>query len=987
MTSATQLLRPYVRKEWRTLSGAGLLAVAAALAELARPWPLKLVLDYIILGHTGSFVLESRELLILAGIGLFVLAIALVSAVAENLSSLWLQRAGERIGHDVRIGVYDRLQRLSLRFHEQRQKGDLVTRVTGDANAVGEMFATSVGTLVQASVLFVGMLVVSFLLDPVLAVAWLAVVPLLTLVAFTFRVRIRAAARSQRAQEGAIASSATEALSAMAVVKAFGSESYELERVQEQSEKRMHLGIEASRLQAHFNGLVGVLSAVGTATVLVLGVFRAAAGVITPGDLVVFVSYAKKADSPLRHIARETVRLARSVARAERIAEIFAADDVLEERPGAYRGGRAEGEVVLERVSFAYDRSRPALHDVSLRIPAGSRLAVIGPSGAGKSTLGALVARLYDPTEGRVLIDGRDARDCSLAWLRDQVGVLLQDTVLFTGSVEENIAYGSDVGSTAVVSAAQAAAADAFVARLPQGYATELGPQGVGLSGGQRQRIGIARTLLRDPPILLLDEPTTALDAEVEAQLLEGLERLMQRRTTILVTHSLELARRADRVVVIQGGRVVAEGPPEVVLADGAPTPDRPPRASTRPPAPLDPALPQLTRLLEPDAMLPVLAASLGDDHAIAELRVGRVSYKPRRRVAVHFRALVNGRRHDAVARASTKEDELTTVVPRDLAEEVNGRSPTTTPVVYDHELGAVVSWLPFDDALPALVEPPHRLVRRLRRSGLEIPGGAEDPHLLGYKPGARVVLRVGDHVLKGYGKDRQFARARDGLTVSSALDSIPTSRYEASFPELRLTVQSAVDGAVPDAAVDAAEEAGSLASWLQQASVRPPAEVGTSRILAVASRRAALVEAIVPELWQRVRALLAALREESPNGHPLVPAHGDFHVDQLLRVRGELVVVDFDEMCLSSPAFDLATYLADVVRGRGDDLAAIEAVRGPLLAGYGGCPPALDWHLAAAVLMRAPHPFHRLTPAWPERVAGIVGVSEAVLAGRSEPL
>jgi ATP-binding cassette, subfamily B, bacterial len=398
MTSATQLLRPYVRKEWRPLSGAGLLAVVAALAELAKPWPLKLILDYLVLGHTGSFALGTREVLILVGIGGLVLAIALVSAFAENASDLWLQRAGERIGHDMRVGVYDRLQRLSLRFHEQRQKGDLVTRVTGDANAVGDMFATSVGSVVQAAVLLLGMLVVSLILDPLLAVAWLAVVPFLTVVAFAFRVRIRAAARAQRAQEGVIASVANEALSAMAVVKAYGSERFELERVQERSEQRMRLGMEASRLQAHFNGIVGLLSAVGTTAVLVLGVFRVAAGAITPGDLVVFVAYARKADSPLRQIARESVRIARSMARAERIAEILAVDELLEERPGAYRGGRAAGEIVLERVSFAYEASRPALSDVSLRIPAGSRLAVVGPSGAGKSTLGALVARLYDPT-------------------------------------------------------------------------------------------------------------------------------------------------------------------------------------------------------------------------------------------------------------------------------------------------------------------------------------------------------------------------------------------------------------------------------------------------------------------------------------------------------------------------------------------------------------------------------------------------------------
>jgi ATP-binding cassette subfamily B protein len=980
MTTATQLLRPYVRKEWRTLSGAGLLAVAAALADLARPWPLALVLDYIVLGHPGSFDLGARELLILAGIGGFVLAIALVSALAENAANLWLQRAGERIGHDMRVGVYDRLQRLSLRFHEQQQKGDLVTRVTGDANAVGDMFASSLGSVVQAAVLLVGMLVVTFVLDPLLALAWLAVVPFLAVVAFTFRARIRTAARRQRAEEGAIASVANEALSAMAVVKAFGSESFELERVQERSEQRMRLGMEASRLQAHFNGLVGILSAVGTAAVLVLGVVRVAAGAISPGDLVVFVSYAKKADSPLRHIARESVRIARSMARAERIAEILAADELLEERPGAFRGGRAAGEIVFDRVSFAYNPSRPALRDLSLRVPAGSRLAVVGPSGAGKSTLEALVARLYDPVQGRVLIDGRDVRDCSLDWLRDQVGVLLQDTVLFTGSVEANIAYGADVGSEAVVAAATAAAAHGFVTALPDGYHTQLGPQGVGLSGGQRQRIGVARTLLRDPPILLLDEPTTALDAEAEARLLEGLERLMQGRTTILVTHSLELARRADRVVVLHAGQVVAEGPPEAVLADGLTDLDRGHRSRARPPAPPDPALPQLNRLLEPEPMLPVLARSLGRGTAIEELRVVRVSYKPRRRIAVHFRALVDGRRHDAVARASANGERASRLA-RLAAEEVNGRSPATRPVVFDDEVGAEISWLPFDEALPALIESPQKLVRRLQSAGVELPDGAPEPHMLGYKPGARIVLRLGDHVLKGYGKDSQFGRALDGLTTSSALE-LPTSRYETCVPELRLAVQSAVDGAVPDAAVDAAEAAGAVARRLQHASVPPLPRVGPAEVLAAAARRAALVEAIVPELRQRLEALVAALHMTAPDPGPLVPTHGDFHVDQLLRVGGELVVIDFDGMCLAAPAFDLATYLADVVRGKGGDLAAIEAVRRPLLAGYGAGPPALEWYLAAVVLTRAPHPFHRLAPAWPERVGGMVRTAEQVLTG-----
>ena len=878
MSPGLRLLLPYMRKEWRTLSGAGALAVGAALAELAKPWPLKFVLDAIVLGHTGPFALGSRELLVLAGVGGLVLAIALVSAFTENAANLWLQRAGERIGHDMRVGVYDRLQRLSLRFHERRQKGDLVTRVTGDANAVGDMFATSVGRVVQEAVLLVGMLVITFWLDPLLALAWLAMVPFLALVAFRFRARIKTAARKQRAQEGEIASVANEALSAMAVVKAYGSESFELERVQERSEQRMRLGMEASRLQAHFNSLVGLLSAVGTTAVLVLGVFRVAAGAISPGDLVVFVSYARKADSPLRHIAAESVRIARSMARAERIAEILSADEVLEERPGAYHGGRAAGELVFERVSFAYDPSRPALHDVSLRVPAGSRLAVVGASGAGKSTLGALVARLYDPAAGRVLIDGRDLRDCSGAWIREQVGVLLQDTVLFTGTVADNIAYGMDVSSEALATAASVAAADEFVAALPRGYGTELGPQGVGLSGGQRQRIGIARTLLRDPPILLLDEPTSALDAEVEAQLFEGLEQLMAGRTTILVTHSHALARRADRVVVLEAGRIVAEGPPAAVLARGFPDE----RRRGRPPAPADPALPQLGRLLDAQEMLPVLRRSLGRDATVDELAVARVSYKPGRRVAVHFRALVDGGEENAVVRAGAGRPGGATGARRARERPLARRDPgrPRRRARRRHQLAA----------LRRSPSGPGRGARGARRAAR----ADRRPAARGCRPAKAARLQARRPRRPAPGRPRaqgvrqqRAVRAGRGRPRRAPRRS-GRSRRRASrrrFADLRLTVQSAVAGDVPEAALDAADAAGALARRLHEPPCARCRRSGPPSCSRRRPRRATLVAAVVPGLHSRVDGLVARLRDSAPEAGPPVPAHGDFHVDQLLRV------------------------------------------------------------------------------------------------------
>jgi ABC-type multidrug transport system fused ATPase/permease subunit len=374
-------------------------------------------------------------------------------------------------------------------------------------------------------------------------------------VSWVFRRRVRERARAQRHHEGDLASVANETLSAMQVVKAFGAEQAEAERIRDKSERRMGVGVEVARLQARFDGTVGVLRAFATALVTVFGVLRVSKGELSAGDLIVFVSYTRKASSPMRSFAREASKLTAALARADRIAELLTTDDVLTD--GTYRGPRARGELALRDVRFAYPGERPALDGVNLRIPAGRRLAVTGASGAGKSTLSALVARFYDPTEGRVTLDGRDLKDCSLDWLREQVAIVLQDTVLFSGTVRENIAYGSDASDEEVVAVAKAAAAHEFIRALPDGYDTELGPQGTGLSGGQRQRIGIARTLLRNPPVIILDEPTTALDADSEDLVLEGLDRLMRGRTCLLITHSPRLARTADQIIELDRGRIV----------------------------------------------------------------------------------------------------------------------------------------------------------------------------------------------------------------------------------------------------------------------------------------------------------------------------------------------------------------------------------------------------------------------------------------------
>ena len=401
----------------------------------------------------GGAVRTGRsDWLLLAALVALVLAIAAVDAASSYYSEYWLNRAGERIVHALRVATYAQLQRLSLAFHSRRQKGDLVTRVTGDVNAVGYLFAETLGTLASAVLMLAGMFVVCLVLDPVLTAAAFVLTPPLYLVIRYYQRAVKNAARKQRVKEGEIASLATEALAAMPVIKAFGTERFENDRVQRSSEERLRVGVEAVQLEARFGGLVDIIGSVSTSLILGLGIVSVAAGRITIGTLVVFVAYSGKLYKPLRDIARQSTRFARTMARLERIGEILHCDEVLEERghyagegTHGYTGDRARGDIRLEGASFRYGSDRWALRDVDLHLPAGKTVAVVGASGAGKSTVAALVARFYDPSSGRMTFDGRDARECSLPWLREQVGVLLQETILFSGTVAENIAYGREV--------------------------------------------------------------------------------------------------------------------------------------------------------------------------------------------------------------------------------------------------------------------------------------------------------------------------------------------------------------------------------------------------------------------------------------------------------------------------------------------------------------------------------------------------------------
>jgi len=982
MSDATRMLRSCAADEWRALAVSAVATLAVVVSYLARPLPLALAVDQI-LDRGVPFELTTADWRLLLALAGLVLAIVLLNTLGSHVADDRLENAAERIVHRLRVATYSRLQRLSLAFHERRRTGNLVSHVTGDVNAVGSLFADSLGGVVSGGMLLLGMLTVSLIVDPLVAVTAFAAAPALAFISLRFQPRVRALAKRRRAVAGEIASLSDESLSSVRAVKALGGESFEEERLERKSAELQRISRESNRVEGRMSILVDSLGALALALVVVVGVLRAAAGAISVGELIILYTYARRIDRPLRGLARTVGKASRYLARAERIAEIFASDELVEDRPGAFSGARASGEIELRGVGFSYDPERPAIAGLSLRVPAGQRVALVGPSGAGKSTVAALMARLYDPDQGQVLIDGRDARDCSVAWLREQFGLVLQETILFTGTVAENIAYGVDEATPeAVVAAARAAGADGFIAELPAGYDTVLGPQAVALSGGQRQRIAIARTLLRDPSVLILDEPTMGLDPVSEAAVLAGLEELMRGRTTILITHSHRLAGTAERVLALERGRVVRDGSPAEVLVEQPPARIRAVSPPSEPrPVPADPALPRMRDVLDPDVMADVFARSL-ECAGCPDVRVRHLRYRPRSSLVVHYEVGIDGGRHDATAmiacrdlgrRARRRESVA-------LAAMVDGRSPAAHPLVYEPALGAIVQWLPLDLSLPGLAEPPARLRERLREVGVRVAPSSAEPSRLAYRPRRRAVLRVDGHVLKAYASEQRYRAAEARLRAASGTLAVPSAALEAALPDMRVTVQAFLPGRARESARAAAHAAGLALRELHASPVEgldrfPPA--GQHAAAAISGET---VKAVAPRLEGRVDTLVARLRRTMPERLPAVPCHGDFHVGQLRRGDAGLALIDLDDMTSAPPALDLASYAAHEPWGERGDLHAAREILEELVEGYGSRPEGLDWYLSALILRRSSHPFRRFRPDWPGRVEAMLAAAESAL-------
>ncbi|MET9962290.1 ABC transporter ATP-binding protein [Streptomyces sp. NPDC006326] len=527
--------------------------------DAAELWLFKVVVDE---------VLVPRDLGPFLWIALAYLGFVLCSGIlgfADDVLSTWVS---ERFVLSLRSDVFRHVQRLSLGFFERRRLGDVLSRITGDVDAVETFLLSGVANALYDVVrlgVFLGLL---FYLRWDLTLLALVIVPLFWWAARHFSRLIKAASRERRRRSGSISAIAEESLGNIALVQAYNRQEWEGRRFDRESTGKFRASMASARIRAVYGPLVEIVEVSGALAVMGLGTWKLTQGQLTLGGLLVFLALLSKLYSPVRGLSQLAATFYAASASAERIIELLDQQPQVAEAPDARPLGRARGEVEFRGVSFRYPgTSRWALHDVSFHVAAGTTVALVGASGAGKSTLGKLQLRFYDPDQGAVLLDGTDLRELRLEELRENVAVVLQETLVFHGTVRENIAYGRPGASEAeIVAAARAADAHEFIQLLPEGYDTVVGQRGRTLSGGQAQRLAIARAMIRDAPVLLLDEPTTGLDTQSARRIMEPLRRLMAGRTTLVISHNLLTVRDATSTVVLEHGRVVEQGTHEELL-------------------------------------------------------------------------------------------------------------------------------------------------------------------------------------------------------------------------------------------------------------------------------------------------------------------------------------------------------------------------------------------------------------------------------------
>ena len=576
-TRLATIVRRYLRERRGGLVLAALALGGVVATDLIAPWPLKIILDHVLLAKPlpESLVVLQPMLDLGAWPALLLCAgsIAVIALLGGSFSYLQLYTTA-KIGHGISLRVrselFSHLQRLSLAYHQRARGGELLSKVASDTNLLRDMFADWMLSFVAHAVTVVAMLGVMFWVNWQLALVVATTLPPLFGVLHVLNRRVKLSAREQRHHEGRMASRLNEVLSSIALIQAFGRTDHEEGRFRAEIEHNYESGIRNARTSAAITKAIATISAVGTAITVLVGAQQVLSGRLTPGELLIFITYVGNLYKPVRDIGRLLAKFSRAAASAQRVGEILDSEPEIADAPDALELVKPAGEIVFEDVTFAYPGStKPVLDHVSLRIAAGERVALVGPSGAGKSTVLSLLLRLYEPNGGRILVDGIDIRRYRRDSLRREVGVVLQDTVLFAASVRDNIAYGCPQADIdAVQRAAQDARAHEFIVDLPDGYDTEVAERGAGLSGGQRQRLCLARALVKEPAILVMDEPTSQVDAASARLIHEAVARAHRGRTLIVISHQYADLASYDRVLVLKDGHIVESGHHDELLRE-----------------------------------------------------------------------------------------------------------------------------------------------------------------------------------------------------------------------------------------------------------------------------------------------------------------------------------------------------------------------------------------------------------------------------------
>jgi ATP-binding cassette, subfamily B, bacterial len=571
---AIGLSRPY--RKWVIIIL--IMMIVETIMSIATPWPLKIIIDNVIGHHKlpallswmNPFFSGDDKIQMAAVAALSFIAITAIGSLAGYLDNYFNENVSQHVANDLRRKMYHHLQLLSLSYYDTHQTGKLLSTITADVSTIQDFASSTLLTILVDALTIIGMLGLMFYLNSGFTLVALAVTPFLLLFVARFKKAMKKATREVRKDQSNMFTVLQQGLESIRAVNAFGRQDFEEDRLKKISQETVDAALKARRVKSALSPIVTVVVSICTALVLWRGADLVITKAMTVGALTVFLWYMNKFFSPVQDLAKMTSTVAQASVALERIQTILETDIVIAQKANAVSPGKLKGDISFDHVSFAYNPDAPVLRNVNINIHCGQRIGVCGPTGCGKSTIVSLIARFYDPTDGAVIIDGTNITEFRLDGLRGQIGFVMQDTALFYGSIKENIAYGRpDATEEEIIEAATLANAHEFIAKMPHGYDTLVGERGVTLSGGQRQRIGIARAVVRNSPILILDEPTASLDTESEKIVMEALEKLMIGRTVITIAHRLSTIRDADKIIVLNNGCVAEEGTHEELMGKG----------------------------------------------------------------------------------------------------------------------------------------------------------------------------------------------------------------------------------------------------------------------------------------------------------------------------------------------------------------------------------------------------------------------------------